>query len=251
VQRKLLTDVMVTFVDHLRELLRKLLLCFLAIALGALVAHYYHEQLIAFLLTPLHDRKLFFLSPLDPLFFVLKVDFLTGSLLALPVLSWSVLSFVKPAMKASSWFLFSLLYGIAAVSITVGLAYGYFIVLPRTLGFLLSIHVAGVDNMITANSYLGFLLVQALVISALFQIPLFILGGLHIHAFKITTLAAKRRSIYLIGLLALTFVSPPDLLSFGSLAIPACLLFEGSVLAARIINWSARRATTDRQEPIG
>src|SRR6266436_1251996 len=98
-----------TFFEHLRELVRKLLWSLFAVALGAGVAHYYHEAIIAFLLAPLHQKKLVFLSPLDPLLFVLKIDFVVGFILGLPVLNWCIFSFVKPAMKASSWFLFSLL----------------------------------------------------------------------------------------------------------------------------------------------
>jgi hypothetical protein len=72
-----------TFFEHLRELFRKLLVAVFAVTIGAGVAHYYHDAIIVFLLKPLHQKKLFFLSPLDPLFFVLKIDFVVGFIFGL------------------------------------------------------------------------------------------------------------------------------------------------------------------------
>ena len=238
---------MMTFFDHLLELRSKILISVLAIGLGAGVAHYFHEPLIGFFLRPLHGQQLFFLSPLDPLFFILKIDLFIGLILALPVLNWAIFSFIRPAMKASSWLLFSTVYCAAAVLILAGLAYAYFVMIPMSLGFLLSISVPGTENMITANSYLSFLLVQSLIVAILFQIPLFIIAGTYIQAFKIETLTAKRRYIYVGGLIGLAVITPTtDLFNLCVVAVPAWTIFEGSVVAARVVNWFGHRHVTER-----
>ena len=240
---------MMTFFDHLLELRSKILLSLVAVVIGAAVAHAYHEALIAFLLQPVKGRTLFFLSPLEPFFFIWKIDLYAGTILALPVLNWCFFSFVRPAMKQSSWWLFSIVYAIAGILILSGLAYAYFVMVPISLGYLLSIHVAGIENMITANSYLSFLLAQSLIVAAIFQIPLFIIGGTYIRAFEIATLSSKRRYIYVAGLILLAIISPgKDLFNLGIVAIPAWIIFEGSLFAGRIVQRVRRRRATANDE---
>lgn len=227
---------MTTFFDHLAALRSKLLLCFFAVVVGAGIAHAFHVTIIATLLMPVRGQSLVFLSPLDPLVFIFKIDLVAGLLLALPVISWSTLSFLRPAMRPVRWTAFCAVFTLAAVLLLAGLAYSYLVVVPLTLRFLLSISVAGIGNMLTASSYLSFLLLQLLLMAALFQIPLFILAGVWIGAFDPSALAAKRRYIYVGGLIALAVVTPTtDVFSLGVVAVPALFIFEGSLLAARVV----------------
>ncbi len=239
---------MMTVLDHLLELRSKVFISCIAVFIGACVAHYYHDILIGFLIKPMGDQKLIFLSPLDPLFFILKTDMFAGVILALPILNWCFFSFVKPAMQTFNWIVFSLFYCIAAVCIVVALAYAYFVMVPISLTFLLSINVANIQNMITATSYLNFLLAQSLIIAIIFQIPLFIVAGSMIGAVKPSFLASKRRYIYVGGLIVLAVITPTtDLFNLSIIALPAAIIFEGSLLAGRIIEWSSRRRAAARK----
>ncbi|MBX3452683.1 MAG: twin-arginine translocase subunit TatC [Planctomycetaceae bacterium] len=234
---------MATFWDHLAELRTLLLRCVFAVVIGALVAHIYHETLIALLLQPVRGTELIFLSPLDPLLFILKVDLAAGGILALPVISWIVFSFLKPAVERRHWLRFGLLFSLAGVLLLVGLIYAYLITVPLSLAFLTSISIAGIGNMITANSYLSFLLLQLLLMAVVFQTPLLVLSGIAIGAFDVGTLASKRRLIYLTGLIVLAVLTPTtDLFSLGIVALPALAMFEGSLLVGQIASRKLRRA---------
>lgn len=227
---------MPTFFDHLAELRTRLLVCFFAVSLGAVLAHVFHDAIIALLLAPAGGAELVFLSPLDPLLFILKIDLFTGFLFALPVICWSVLSFLKPAMPASRWLIVCLVFCAASVLLLVGLIYAYLVVVPLALGILTSITVPGVGNMLTAGSYLSFLLLQLLLMAALFQIPLFVLAGVWVGAFTPAWLSAKRRYFYLGGVVVLAFITPTtDLLSLGLVVGPAAVIFEGSLIAGRVV----------------
>jgi sec-independent protein translocase protein TatC len=232
---------MASFFDHLAELRSKLLWCLIAVVAGVVVAHQFHEALIAFLLRPLRGERLFFLSPLDPLLFVFKIDVFAGLILALPVINWSALSFIRPALSRVNWVLFSLLYGAAALLVIGGLAYAYLVMVPLTLRFLTSLTVPGVENMITATSYLNFLLTQSLIVAAVFQIPLFVTAGSYIGALDVAMLASRRRYIYVAGLIALAVITPTtDLFSLSVVAVPAAIVFEGSLVAGRVVKWMSR-----------
>lgn len=246
---------MATFWDHLAELRTLLLRSVFAVVIGALVAHIYHETLIALLLQPVRGTELIFLSPLDPLLFILKVDLAAGGILALPVISWIVFSFLKPAVERRHWLRFCLLFGLAAVLLLIGLTYAYLITVPLSLAFLTSISIAGIGNMITASSYLSFLLLQLLLMAVVFQTPLFVLAGVSMGAFSVATLASHRRLIYLAGLIVLAVLTPTtDLVSLGMVTIPAALVFEGSLVAGclwvRIRQRSAVEPTAKSTEKL-
>jgi sec-independent protein translocase protein TatC len=225
-----------TFLEHLLELRSKILLSAVSVGIGALVSHYYHQEIIDILLRPIADQKLFFLSPLDPLFFVLKIDLYGGGILALPIINWSIFSFVRPAMTRSGWLFFSSLYFMATALIIGGLAYAYFFIVPASLKFLLSINIPGIENMITATSYLNFFLAQSFIVAVVSQIPLFVIAGSAIGALNTKVLASQRGYIYIAGLIALAIMTPTsDIFSLGMVAAPACLIFEGSLVVARMM----------------
>lgn len=227
---------MATFLDHLAELRSKLLISIGAVVIGAIIAHLYHDTIIAFLLKPVRGEQLFFLSPQGALLFILKVDLFAGALLAFPVVCLSGFSFLKPAMGRASWLLFSGLFAFASLLLLAGLAYAYYVLAPLTLGFLLSISVPGIDSMITADSYLRFLFTQTLIIAAVFQIPLVIIAGTLIGVIDPAVLTGVRRYVYVTGLIAIAILTPTtDLVSFAMVAVPAAIIFEGSLVASRVI----------------
>lgn len=236
------------FLDHLLELRTKILVCVAAIVVGALVAHYYHDPLIRFLLKPTGDHQLFFLSPMDPLFFILKIDLFGGIILAFPVINWCILGFIRPAMHKSGWLMLCIIYFTISILALCGLGYAFFVIIPISLQFLLSINIEGIQNMITANSYLDFLLTQSFIIAAIFQIPIFILAGTYMRALNVKMLSAKRPYVYVIGIAVLAMVTPTvDIFNLLIVAVPAAIIYEGSIVAARILQWSISRKVDKKQ----
>ncbi len=225
-----------TFWDHVGELRSRIMWAFFALLGGVILAHYYHEPLIEFILRPMKDNQLFFLSPLDPLLFILKIDFVFGLIIAFPIISCIFFSFLKPAMREITWLLFAGIYTLIATTIFIGLSYVYFIVAPIALDFLLSINVPGTVNMITATSYVNFILVQAFIIAIIFQIPLIVVAGVYMDFFDVRSLASKRKYIYVAGLILCAIITPTaDIFNLATVSVPAVIMFETSLVLGRII----------------
>jgi len=225
-----------TLLDHIGELRSKIVLSFVVTLVGASIAHFYYLDILHFLLKPIEGSELVFLSILDPLLFIFKIDFFSGLVLASPLISWAIFSFIKPAMKKVTWHKLVGLYICSMILALGGLSYVYFIMLPISLKFLFSISIPGIENTITAQSYLNFVLVQSLITAVVFQIPLFILLGVQMNFFTVSSIAAKRGHIYLIGTIILSVLTPTtDILSLGIILLPVFIIFEGSILAGKII----------------
>ncbi len=222
--------------DHIIELRTRVILSLLAVIVGSAIAHFFHEQIINFILKPISGQKLVFLSPLDPLFFILKIDLVVGILISLPVIVWSVFSYIRPVITDKISYLIHIIYLSSTLLVLASLSYAYFIIVPLILKFLSSITIPGIESSITAQSYLGFFITQILIIALIFQIPLFIIFGIYIGIFNARLLGSKRGYIYVGMTIVLSILTPtPDIFSLGIILIPALFIFELSLIIGRIV----------------
>jgi sec-independent protein translocase protein TatC len=225
-----------SILDHIIELRGKLFISIIAIIIGSSIAHYFHEQIIGFILKPIGEQKLVFLSPLDPLFFILKIDLVVGILIALPVIVWSIFSYIRPVITKKINYIIYTVYISSTLLVLTALSYTYFIIVPLILKFLSSITIPGIESTITAQNYLSFFITQILIITAVFQIPLFIIFGIYIGIFSTKLLRSKRGYIYVGITIGLSILTPtPDVFSLGIILIPTLFIFEVSLIVGRAL----------------
>ena len=225
-------------IEHISELRSKLIISLVAMILGATMAHFFHEQIIGFLLAPATGQQLIFLSPLEPLFFIFKIDLMAGLIFALPVIVWSILSYIAPALPTKIYKLLFFLYLTSLILTIAGLLYAFLVTIPISLKFLFSITIPGISNQISAQNYIDFFIAQTLIITGVFQIPILIIGGIYINAFKTKTLSNKRRYIYLASVIALAIITPTtDIFSLMIVFIPCLIIFEASLIGGYIIEF--------------
>lgn len=232
----------VSIFEHVGELRKKILIAVAAVVVGTTITHLFHEQIIAFLLKPAGTQELIFLSPLEPLLFILKIDIIGGILIAFPIISWSLFSFIAPAIPKHVRKLLVFFFITSLFLLVVGLLYAFLVTIPLSLKFLFSIVIVGITNQISAQSYISFFIAQALIISVIFQIPIFIIGGVMLRAFKTTFLSEKRRYIYLIVTVALAMLTPTtDIFSLAVVLVPCLVIFEISLIGAKIVELLRRK----------
>lgn len=228
----------ISVLDHVGELRKKLFISFGAITIGVFIAHFFHEKIISFLLSPAGNQNLIFLSPLEPLFFIFKIDFISGIILAFPIIIWSIFSYITPALPKKINKLLFFFYIFSSILLIVGLAYAFLITIPLSLKFLFSIDIPGIQNQISAQSYIDFFITQALIISLIFQVPVIIIGGIYFNIFQAKSLSGKRRSIYLLAIVALAIITPTtDIFSLMIVFIPCLIIFEMSLIGGKIVNF--------------
>jgi len=224
------SDEPATLLEHLLEIRNYVFLILGALIVGGGVTHYFHRQIIAAVFSPLGSQHLIFLSPLDPLLFIFKVDFYGGILLALPFFLFAVFRFVAPALGARAsryvaiFCLFSTLLALTAA------VYTYVFLIPITTKFLLSIQVPGVSNFFTADKYLGFVFMQMALMIGIFQIPCVILLLSAARIFNPSILSKNRPIAYVVMIIGLSILTPTtDLYSLSLFLIPTLIIYELSV----------------------
>ena len=127
-----------TLVEHLGELRTRLLVALGSVAVAFAVAFAFNERLIEWLSKPLPDEyKLVTLGVTEPFFTSIKVSMYAAFALALPVILYQLWAFLAPAIEEGMQRVVSGFVLLATGLFALGVAFGYFVVLPRALAFLI------------------------------------------------------------------------------------------------------------------
>src|SRR5689334_20154604 len=154
-------DGRMTLVEHLTELRRRVIICIVAIAVAAIVAFIFSDQIISFLVKPYQDlprgdapvNSLIATDPLAPFLVRIKVATYSGIVIALPIWLWEVWRFVTPGLhrhekKYAIPFIFS-----SIVLFCLG-GFVAWLTLPKALQFLSTIGGSDITPLYTADKYL-------------------------------------------------------------------------------------------------
>jgi sec-independent protein translocase protein TatC len=163
-----------TLIDHLRELRNRLFFSFVALVVTGFVVFFFYADIIDILRAPL-GAPLYYSNPAGSFSFVLQICLMGAIAIAIPVLIYNVIMFIKPALGDNvahrKILIVSALSSIFAI---FGVAFAYFMILPGSLNFFEGFQVTGLDAWISADSYLGFVTNIIITFVLVFQIPLLI-----------------------------------------------------------------------------
>jgi sec-independent protein translocase protein TatC len=230
VPRRLSHDEEATLVDHLAELRHRLFICILAIIPAFAVAFAFHEQLIEKLeelLPP--GTPLVTLGVTEPFTTSLKVSFYVALALVLPVLLWQVWAFLAPAVQEDTQRVISLFVIFATALFITGVAFCYFVILPKALDFLVGYDGNLYEEQVRASYFLSFVTLTMFATGIAFQMPIFILALVRIGVLSSATLRKNRRLGY-VGMLGFAILLPTvDPVSLALEVVPLFILFEVSI----------------------
>jgi len=226
-----------TLGEHLEELRGRLFVMLGAIALGTVVAYVFHDHVLNWLNQPLptgHHRLAAF-GVAEPFTVTVTVSLYAGFVLALPIVLWQVWLFFAPAVdpvverKVLGLALFAVALGAA------GVAFGYWVLLPRAVHFFVNYDNTHFVHLIRASSYYNFVVTVLVGIVIVFQTPLVILGLVYLGVLSSRTLRRQRRLGYLVtAAIALALPGPDPVTTILEL-LPMWVLFEGSIWLAVLV----------------
>jgi sec-independent protein translocase protein TatC len=239
-----------TFVEHLEELRWRIVVMLCALAITTIVAFTFHGQILDLLNQPLpaDRRRPVTLGVAEPFTVSLTVSLYAGFLLALPVLLWQLWSFLAPAFEPKIERRVLGLVAFATVLGATGLAFGYWIVLPRALGWLTHYDDTHFTHLIQAKAYYSFTATMLLGIVLLFELPVVVLGLVGIGVLSSTTLRKNRRLGYFAVAVVALALPGPDPLTTALELFPMWALFEGSIWLAFLVERRRPDRLADRFE---
>ena len=223
-----------TLGEHLEELRSRLFVILGALLVGTVVAFVFHNHVLDWLNQPLPPghRRLLTTGVAEPFTVTLTVSIYAGFVLALPLVLWQVWLFFAPAVDPSAerkilgLALFALALGAA------GVAFGYWVLLPRAVHFLVHYDHRHFLVLPRASSYYNFVVTVLVGIVLVFQVPLVVLGLVYLGVLSSRTLRKHRRIGYFVtAVIALALPGPDPVTTFLEL-LPMWALFEASIWVA-------------------
>jgi len=171
-------------------------------------------------------------------------------LLSLPFILWQAYAFVLPAFSPAERRVALPLMIMVPVLFLCGVAFGYFVALPRAINFLQNFNDQAFDILIRATDYYKFSVVLLLVIGLLFQIPVGVLAVTRMGVVSARTLARHRGYVILLLAVVAAVATPtPDPVTMLIALAPLVVLFELSVFLARIFERRAEKRAQDEWDP--
>jgi sec-independent protein translocase protein TatC len=131
-----------------------------------------------------------------------------------------------------------------------GVAFGYFVALPRAINFLQNFNDQSFDILIRAADYYKFSVVLLAVIGLLFQIPVGVLAVTRLGVISARQLGKNRGYVILLLAVVAAVATPtPDPVTMLIAMAPLVILFELSVLLARFFERRAEKRADDEWDP--
>jgi sec-independent protein translocase protein TatC len=223
-----------TLGEHLEELRQRIFVIIGAVAIASIASFAFHSRILDVLNQPLPagHRQLLATGVAEPFTVSIVVSLYAGLAISSPVVLWQVWSFFAPAFQPSSERKMIVLVGSAAALAAAGLAFGYWILLPRAIHFLTNYDSKHFVHLIKASTYYSFVVTILLGIVVIFQLPLVVLGLVSLGVLSSRSLRKNRRLGYLITAAIALALPGPDLVTTFLELLPMWALFEGSIWLA-------------------
>jgi sec-independent protein translocase protein TatC len=236
-----------TLVEHLEELRSRLIVCLITLGAAFPIAYIFHEQLIDALvrLAP-DDKEIVTLGVAEPFTTALKVSFYASLAIAFPVIVWQAWSFFAPAVHEHSQRIVARFVLLATALFAGGMAFAYFVILPRALDFLTNYDDDLYTVQIRASYFLSFVALMIFATGLVFQLPIFVLALVRLGVLTSAQLRANRR-VGIVVLLGLAILLPTvDPVSLALETVPLLILFELSIWLSVFFErrWHGRESVT-------
>lgn len=178
-----------------------------------------------------------------------SISFTAGLIFAFPYVFWELWRFVSPGLYAAERNAARGVVFICSFLFMMGVGFGYYIIAPFAINFLVGYTIPGVENTPTLDSYIGYMVMFTLPMGLVFELPIVVYFLAKVGLIGPGTMRDFRRHAVVVILIVAAFLSPPDAVSQVLIALPLFGLYEVSILvAAREANKRAKREAEEEKE---
>jgi Tat protein translocase TatC len=221
-----------SLVDHLDELRTRIILSLFAFGVAVALCFWQNHLILRIVNDPLGGRKPITLGVAEPFTTTFTLSAYAAILISLPIVLYQLYAFILPAFTPGERRVAMPLLLMVPFLFIAGVVFGYYVVLPAALKFLLHFNTDQFRVEIRARDYYSFVTMTLVACGLLFQIPVGILGLNRLGIVTPRQLRKNRRyAILVIAVLAM-LLPGVDPVSMLIEMVPMIVLYELSILLA-------------------
>ena len=245
-----------TFAEHFEELRTRLFRCVLSVVVLFVICYIFKDYIVEFILRPYEAYRdkmvaaggrdpgaLVFIGPTEGFIFYLNTSFMAALFFSAPVILYQMWLFIGAGLYSKEKKSIMRVVPFSVGLFLGGLAFGYAVLFPVGLSFLVSfpdpeILVAS----ITVSKYCDLFFILILIMGFMFQAPLIMVVTTRVGLTTPALFSSKRRYFLLGAFICAAMFTPPDAVTQCLLAGPLLILFEvGIILSRRVVKKQRER----------
>jgi sec-independent protein translocase protein TatC len=236
-------EVRLTFLDHLRELRKRLGRALIGVVVGMCAVGYWVETIFHRLMQPVLDslpekqRALHYTSYIEPLMVYLKVALYGGIFVAVPWVLYQLWQFIAPGLyrREKKVVVPFLLFGTGLFY--AGGAFCYYLIMPAAFPAMAAIaNDSALSPVLTMSEQLSLVLGMLLGFGVVFELPVVIAFLSMIGVVDHKMLSRYRRLAIVVNTIVAAIITPTgDPLNLAMMALPMILFYEIGIILARIL----------------
>jgi sec-independent protein translocase protein TatC len=262
-----------SFLDHLEELRSRIIKSLYAIALVGTVFWIFNKWLFNYVIfgptSPNFPTYRFFCSLgeqfcIQPPEFTkqaigfgesflmsIKASFVLGFIAVFPYVFYQFWNFVKPGLYPKEQKATRRVVFICSSLFLFGVLFGYFVISPFSISFLMGYTLPGVENVPTVSSYISYMLMFTAPAGLVFELPIVVYFLAKVGLVTPEFMRTYRKHAIVAILIVGAVLTPPDVMSQMLLAMPLYLLYEVSIwIAAWVVKKEKEREEREYGPPM-
>jgi sec-independent protein translocase protein TatC len=220
-----------SLVDHLTELRRRVAIAVFAIVVGTAIAFFFTQRIMVLLIDVLPGQRVQFLTVGGPFFLQLKIALILGVAMASPMILYQLWAFVSPGLTpreraaARPWI------PLVIVFFLLGTAVAY-VTLPYAIQFLSGFQISDKAPLVpSAEAYFGFVTTLFLAFGAVMEFPIGLVLLSKLGILDVDRLRRSRRYVLLgIAIFAVVVTPGGDPVSPTVMGTVMYLLYEVTII---------------------
>jgi len=223
------------------------------VALASIPAMYFSSELYDLLAMPLisslpQGSKMIATGVITPFLIPMKIAFMAAFLAVLPYILYQAWAFVAPGLYAHEKRLVLPLVVSSTILFVAGMAFCYFIVFRKVFAFIAAFAPKSISVAPDIEAYFNFVLGMFVAFGLAFEVPVVVVVLVLAGIVNVEQLRAWRGYVIVAIFIVAAIVTPPDVVSQVSLAIPMCLLYEVGIFFGQVVEKKRRAGELARPE---